>query len=245
MAVLDPLKLKLVNWAEVFGSAAHREPCQRAGASARARARSARVQLGHEVWIERDDFAEVPPQGLLSPLAAAAHRRCGSSTATSSSASAARRTRAAASPRCSRSLVPDTKSGTPGADAVKVKGTITWVGVARRAAGRGAPLRPAVHRSAARRRRQRLPRRAEPATASRSCTATSNRRSRSAQRDDKFQFERHGYFVADRVDHRARQAGLQPRDDLEGQLGAISRAAAPRRRASYRLAFIATGNRAG
>ena len=26
-------------------------------------------------------------------------------------------------------MVPDTKSGTPGADAVKVKGTITWVGV--------------------------------------------------------------------------------------------------------------------
>jgi glutaminyl-tRNA synthetase len=25
----------------------------------------------------------------------------------------------------------------------------------------------------------------------------------SAQPDDKFQFERHGYFVADRVDHRA------------------------------------------
>ena len=26
-------------------------------------------------------------------------------------------------------VVPDTRSGTPGADAVKVKGTITWVGV--------------------------------------------------------------------------------------------------------------------
>jgi glutaminyl-tRNA synthetase len=26
-------------------------------------------------------------------------------------------------------VVPDTKSGTPGADAVKVKGTIGWVGV--------------------------------------------------------------------------------------------------------------------
>ena len=26
-------------------------------------------------------------------------------------------------------VVPDTKSGTPGANAVKVKGTITWVGV--------------------------------------------------------------------------------------------------------------------
>ena len=27
-------------------------------------------------------------------------------------------------------LVPDTKSGTPGADSVKVKAAITWVGVA-------------------------------------------------------------------------------------------------------------------
>jgi glutaminyl-tRNA synthetase len=27
-------------------------------------------------------------------------------------------------------LLPDTKSGTPGSDSVKVKGVITWVGVA-------------------------------------------------------------------------------------------------------------------
>ena len=37
--------------------------------------------------------------------------------------------RAARSSRCSPASCPTRKSGTPGADAVKVKGTITWVGV--------------------------------------------------------------------------------------------------------------------
>ena len=44
MAVIDPLKLELTNWAEVFGNAAHLEPCQRAGASAAARTRPTQLR---------------------------------------------------------------------------------------------------------------------------------------------------------------------------------------------------------
>ena len=50
-----------------------------------------------------------------------------SSTATSSNAPAARRTRAGTVTRVLATIVADTKSGTPGADAVKVKGTLTWL----------------------------------------------------------------------------------------------------------------------
>ena len=39
-----------------------------------------------------------------------------------------------------------------------------------------------------------------------------------AQAEDKFQFEREGYFVADRKDH-ARQTGVQPGDGAEGLWG--------------------------
>jgi hypothetical protein len=37
--------------------------------------------------------------------------------------------------------------------------------------------------------------------------------------EDRFQFERHGYFVADRIDSKARRAGVQPRGDAEGFVG--------------------------
>ena len=73
-------------------------------------------------------------------------------------------------------VLPDTKSGTPGADAVKVKGTITWVGAHDALPAERAPVRPPVPRAAARRRRARLPRGAEPATACASGAAGWNRR---------------------------------------------------------------------
>ena len=110
--------------------------------------------------------------------------------------------RTAASPRCSRGVVPDTKSGTPGADAVKVKGTITWVGVhdalpADRAASTTAcsPSRsptPAGATSASV---------LNPRQQARWWQAGSSRRWPVAGREQRFQFERHGYFVADRIEH--------------------------------------------
>jgi len=97
-------------------------------------------------------------------------------------------------------VVPDTKSGTPGADAVKVKGTITWLGVH--------DALPAELRLY-----DRLFTEAQPDAGGKDFKASLNPTSKqvvtgyieaslaNARPDDKFQFERHGYFVADRIDH--------------------------------------------
>ncbi|MEO5671980.1 MAG: glutamine--tRNA ligase, partial [Ramlibacter sp.] len=97
-------------------------------------------------------------------------------------------------------LVPDTKSGTPGASAIKVKGVITWVAVA-----------DALQAEA--RLYDRLFAVAQPDTGEKDFLEELNPDSlkvvsaylepslASAKGDEKFQFERHGYFVADRRDH--------------------------------------------
>ncbi|WP_239827957.1 hypothetical protein, partial [Streptococcus pneumoniae] len=80
--------------------------------------------LGPELWIERDDFLEVPTKGY--------HRLYPSNKV---------RLKAGYVIECIgcekdheggvtavlAKVLPDTKSGTPGAAAVKVKGVITWV----------------------------------------------------------------------------------------------------------------------
>ena len=120
--------------------------------------------LGPEVWIEREDFMEEPLKGYfrLSPP-----RFDGKGAQIAGSVvrlkygyiiqcTGCKKNSTATSPRCRPRWCPTRRSGTPGADAVKIKGVITWVGGARRAARRGAAVRPAVHRSPARRRRARL-----------------------------------------------------------------------------------------
>ena len=99
-------------------------------------------------------------------------------------------------------VVPDTKSGTPGADSVKVKAAITWVGVAD---GVSAEVRMY----------DRLFLDAHPDAGGKDFIESLNPNSlkvvtaivepslANAKPDDKFQFERHGYFVADRIDHKA------------------------------------------
>ena len=99
-------------------------------------------------------------------------------------------------------LIPDTKSGTPGSDAVKVKGVITWVGVSD-----GIPAEVRLY--------DRLFLDAQPDAGGKDFIESLNPDSlkvvtafvepslASSKPDDKFQFERHGYFVADRVDHGA------------------------------------------
>jgi hypothetical protein len=114
MAVLDPLPLKLTNWAEVFGSDAHREPCQAPGAPAPARAGPRQFELGPLVWIERDDFEEVPPKGFFRLFPGNKVRlkyglviEC----------TGCEKDAAGAVTAVLATVVPDTKSGTPGADA--------------------------------------------------------------------------------------------------------------------------------
>ncbi|RZI77079.1 MAG: glutamine--tRNA ligase, partial [Rubrivivax sp.] len=67
MAVLDPVKLVLTNWDEVMG-AGHLEPCTAPALphppEGQPEAAARHFMLGGEVWIEREDFEEVPPKGF-------------------------------------------------------------------------------------------------------------------------------------------------------------------------------------
>jgi glutaminyl-tRNA synthetase len=166
--------------------------------------------IGKEVWIERDDFAEVPPKGykrLSPPLT----NPDGSVTP-----GAVIRLKGGFIIQCTGCLkdangavsevhatvFPQTKSGTAGADSVKAKGVITWVGVAD-------ALRAEV------RLYDRLFSEEHPDAGGRDFLSVLNPQSLSivhayvepslahAKADDKFQFERLGYFVADRIDHNA------------------------------------------
>jgi glutaminyl-tRNA synthetase len=131
MAVLDPLLLKLTNWAQIMGSDGHLEPCQapalphgeESGTDLTIRS----FNLSPELWIERDDFMEVPAKGYHRLYVGGRVRlkygyviECtGCEKDADGKITAVLAT-----------LVPDTKSGTAGAAAVKVKGVITWVSAA-------------------------------------------------------------------------------------------------------------------
>ena len=95
--------------------------------------------------------------------------------------------------------LPDTKSGTPGADSVKVKGNIHWVSVAH-----ACETEIRLY--------DRLFKTAQPGQGTGDFLDDINSDSvrviraqlepmlKDAAAEDRFQFERHGYFVADRVD---------------------------------------------
>lgn len=207
-AVIDPLKLKLTNWAGLFG-ADHREPCHAPAHPQRPDLGERRFSLGPEVWIERDDFAEVPPKGffrLYPPQA----QPDGSATpgnkvrlkygmvveCTGCEKDADGRITAVLA-----TVVPDTKSGTPGADAVKVKGTITWIGV-----HDAVPATINLY--------DRLFSEAQPDAGDRDFRDALNPQSKTVVSgfvepslaavppEQRYQFERHGYFIADRKQHR-------------------------------------------
>ncbi len=197
MAVLDPLPLVLDNWAEVYGSADHLEACSAPAHPQRDDLPPRRFMLGQRLWIEREDFAELPPKGFFRLFPGNKVRlkyglivECTGCDKDAQGAVTAVHAR----------VVPDTRSGTPGADAVKVKGTITWVADADAVPAEvrlfdvlftedqpdagGRDFRDVLNPAS----RQVVQARLEPGLAT-------------AQPEDRVQFERHGYFVADRVDH--------------------------------------------
>ncbi len=195
---LDPLLLKLTNWADLFG-ADHVEPCQAPAHPQHPALGLRKFSLGPQVWIERDDFVEAPVKGFfrLFPGNRVRLKYGMVVECTGCEKNAAGEVTAVLA-----SVVPDTKSGTPGADAVKVKGTITWVGVHE-------ALRAEVRLF------ERLFSVDQPEAGGRDFREVLNPTSRSvaaaylepalagAAPDSRYQFERHGYFVADRVDHSA------------------------------------------
>ena len=192
MAVLDPLALKLTNWSEVATCHAPVHP-QRPELGQRS------FGFGPQLWIERDDFAEVPPKGFFRLFPGNKVRlkygyvvECtGCEKDASGKVTAVLAT-----------VLPDTRSGTPGADAVKVKGTITWV---------------AAHDAVAAQIRlyERLFTADQPDADGRDFRSVLNPASlrivqgyvepsiAQVAAETRLQFERHGYFIADRIDHRA------------------------------------------
>jgi len=209
MAVLDPLKLVLNNWDAVIGKG-QTLPCSAPLHPGQPERGMRHFTLGPELWIEREDFMEEPLKGYhrLSPP-----RFDGKGARVEGSVvrlkygyiiqcTGLKKNFDGTVAEVQAKLIPDTRSGTPGADAVKTKGVLTWV-----AAHDALPAELRLY--------DRLFTEAQPDAAGRDFKDCLNPNSKkivsgwlepslaTAQPDDKFQFERHGYFVADRLDHAA------------------------------------------
>ena len=203
MAVLAPLKLVLSNWAEVFGQDSYTEDCSLPALPHSPEGQAppaARVfKIGREVWIEREDFEEVPPKGYKRLFPGNMVRLKGGYVI---ECTGCMRDATGQVSEVQAKVIPGTKSGTPGADSVKAKAAITWVGAAD-----GILAEVRLY--------DRLFSEAHPDAGGRDFMQTLNPDSLTvvtawvepslaqALPDQKFQFERHGYFVADRVDHAA------------------------------------------
>ncbi len=207
MVVLDPIKLVLTNWDEVMG-ADKLDDCSAPIHPHHPEQGKRNFKIGKEVWIERTDYEETPPKGffrLFPPhVNASGAALAGSKVrlkyghviecldATKDAAGNITQVQAV--------LIPDTKSGTPGSDTVKVKGVITWVGVS-----------DAVEAEV--RLYDRLFTVAHPgagdndflqelnADSLKTVTAYVEPSLADVPAGTRFQFERHGYFAADSADH--------------------------------------------
>ncbi len=202
IAVLDPLKLIIDNYPvdQVEECSAPNHPLH--------------PELGHravpfsrELWIEGEDFMEVPSKGYrrLFPGNMARLRygyvvKClGCDKDENGKITAV---------HCE--YLPETKSGTPGADSVKVKGNLHWVSVAHAYA---AEIRlfdrlftvpaPGARRAGDAPELERDFLTDINPNAKLTITAQLEACLKDAQPEERFQFERHGYFAADRVDSKA------------------------------------------
>jgi glutaminyl-tRNA synthetase len=196
MAVLDPVKLVLTNWDTLHG-AGTLDLCSAPVHPHQPERGKREFRFGRELWIERGDYEDVPPKGYnrLYPGNKVRLKYGHVIECTGAVKDAEGRIT-----EVHATLVPDTKSGTPGA--VKVKGVITWVGVAD---GVAAEVRLY----------DRLFTVPQPGTGERDFLEEINPASlvtaqgyvepaaAAAPADTRLQFERHGYFVSDRKDHAA------------------------------------------
>ena len=193
IAVLDPLKLIIDNY-----PVDRVEHCEAPNHPQQPALGTRMLPFSRELWIERDDFTETPPKGYfrLAPGAEVRLRyayivRC---TAVDRDASGS-----VTAVHCQ--LDPDTRSGTPGAEKRKVKGNIHWL-----CARSAQPVEVRLY--------DRLFAVAQPGAGERDFRLDLNADSRRVARawgepalaatraEERFQFERHGYFIADRHDHR-------------------------------------------
>lgn len=194
--VLAPVKLVITNWDELHG-AGTLDACHAPVHPHHPELGQRHFNFGKELWIERSDYEETPPKGFFRLFPSNKVRlkyghviectgalKDGNGQITEVHAQ----------------LIPDTKSGTPGSDAVKVKGVITWVGV-----NDGVAAEVRIY--------DRLFTDPQPDAGGKDFLASLNPDSlkvvqayaepslANAAANTHFQFERHGYFVSDRVDH--------------------------------------------
>jgi glutaminyl-tRNA synthetase len=191
IAVLDPLKLVIDNYPE-----GQEEECLAPNHPQQPELGKRAVPFSRELWIEREDFAENPPKGYfrLFPGNSVRLRYGFVVKCTGCEKDASGRVTAV---HCE--YLPDSKSGTPGADAYKVKGNIHWVS-ARHAYEAEVRLYDRLFKAP------------NPGAGGRDYLEDLNPDSKTlitaclepalkeARPEARFQFERHGYFVADRVD---------------------------------------------
>jgi len=190
-AVLDPIRLVVENYPE-----GREEQCFAPNHPQKPDWGKRSVPFSRELWIEREDFMEAPSKGYfrLYPGNQVRLRYGFVVECTGCDKDAGGNVTAV---RCN--YFPDSKSGTPGADTYKVKGNIHWLSV--------------QHAYAAEvRLYDRLFRVPNPGAgdtdflrdlnpdAKRIVTARLEPLLRDARPEDRFQFERHGYFVADLKD---------------------------------------------
>lgn len=208
MAVLDPVKLVLTNWDEVMG-AGKLDDCSAPVHPHHEDMGKRNFKIGKEVWIERTDYEETPPKGffrLFPPHINASKQAIAGSKVRLKYGHVIECTGAVKDAdgkvtEVHATLIPDTKSGTPGSDAIKVKGVITWVGVS-----------DAVEAEV--RLYDRLFSVEHPGTGDKDFLDELNPNSLKTVRayvepslakvpaGTRFQFERHGYFVTDIADHK-------------------------------------------
>jgi glutaminyl-tRNA synthetase len=202
VAVLDPLKLIVSNY-----PAEQEEECLAPNHPLKPELGKRAMPFSRELWIEREDFMEVPSKGYhrLYPGNRVRLRYGFVIKCTGCEKDASGQVTAVL---CE--VMPDSKSGTPGSDNYKVKGNLHWVS-AKHAYTADVRLYDrlfAVPAPGARRpgdapererdylddinpvSRQVISAQLEPTL-------------RSAKAEECFQFERHGYFVADRIDSQA------------------------------------------
>ena len=196
MAVLDPIALTITNWDELMGAGAL-DDCHAPVHPHHPELGQRHFKFGKSLWIERSDYEETPPKGFFRLFPGNKVRLKYGHVIECTGANKDANGHVT---EVLAQLIPDTKSGTPGSDSVKVKGVITWVGQTDAA-------------SAEVRLYDRLFTEANPDAGGKDFLASLNPDSlkvitayvepslANSLADAKFQFERHGYFVADRIDH--------------------------------------------
>lgn len=191
VAVLNPLKLVITNYPE--GAA---ETCLAPNHPLQPEIGKRETPFSRELWIEREDFEETPPKGFfrLFPGNLVRLRYAFVIKCTGVEKDAAGNVISVLA-----EYLPETKSGSPGADSVKVKGNIHWLSAAH-----------AIEAEV--RLFDRLFNAPYPGRETDNFLDDLNPDSKkiiraylepmlaTAAADTPVQFERHGYFVADRVD---------------------------------------------